>query len=489
MARNFGTSILVPGVYVTPDSSRAVEGALVGPTKALIIAQKTSDGTLAAETFTQVFSAADLQAKGGIGSQADEMGQYWFANNVANQVYVVLLDDEVASTAGTQTLTITGTATAAGTIYLYINGEQIQVGVSSGDTATVIGDAIVTAVGSATTDAAYPVTSSNTTGTVTFTAKNKGTVGNSIDIRLNLNPTEELPAGVTGVVATGVSGATDPDIDDAIAAVPDDKINWWVSPFTDASNLGKLTTELDRRWGTLVQLDGQAVVSVEGSSSAVVTIGDTYNNEYLNIMDAGLNSPMPPYLWAAAAAGQITFSADADPARPFTTLELVGVIGDTDTDKRNFNERNSILTSGVSTHVIGDDGTVRIERMVSTYKTNQSGATDTAWRNTNTATNISFQRESLINMVNIEFPRHKLADDGTVFGSGQPIVTPGVMKGAIVDLYEQWILLGLTEDLDTFKNSLVVERDATDRSRLNATLNPILVGQFYILDATLQFIL
>jgi len=487
--RNFGTSRLVPGTYVTPDSSRAIDGALVGPTETVLIGQKTSDGTITAEVFTQVFSAADIQEKAGIGSQLDEMGQYWYKNNVANKLWIVALDDAGAATAGTQTLTITGTATAAGTVYLYVNGVQIQVGVSSGDANTAVATAIETAIGTGTTDAAYPVTAGAAAGVVTLTAKNGGTVGNDIDVRLNLNSGEELPAGISIAIATGVTGATDPDIDDAIAAIPDDIINWWISPYTDASNLGKLETELERRWGTLVQLDGQAVIAYEGTASAVATFGDGENSQYIQCMDAGVNSPMPPYLWAAAVAGQMVYSADADPARPFRSLPLVGIIGDTLTDKRTDTERNSLLTSGVSTHLINTAGTVLIERMVTFYTENAVGAADTAWRNSNTASNVSFLRQSLINRINTRFPRHKLADDGTTFGAGQPIVTPSVIKGEIVDLYEDWIQLGLTEDLTTFKDSLDVERDATDRTRVNATVPPILVGQFYIFDVTLQFIL
>ena len=52
---------------------------------------------------------------------------------------------------------------------------------------------------------------------VTFAAKNKGPVGDSIDYRVNYDSNNEfLPAGVSVAITTGVSGATDPDINDAI---------------------------------------------------------------------------------------------------------------------------------------------------------------------------------------------------------------------------------------------------------------------------------
>jgi len=481
------SSTLVPGTYVTIDSSKAVTGALVGPTTAVVFGQKHSGGTATAETYNQIFSYADAQAKYGRGSMLAEMFKYWFAGNRLQQVYAVSLDD-AAGTARADTLTFSGAATEAGTIYLYINGEQIQIGVSSGDADTAVAAAVETAIGTGISDEDYPVIASAASAVVTLTAKNDGTVGNQIDLRLNLNPGEEVPAGLTGVIASSVAGATDPTLADALDAVPDDVIGVWVSPYTDTTSLTAIEAELDFRWQNTVQIDGQAIIAKQDTTANVVTFGGTVDTEHIACMDAGVNAPQGAYLWAAAFAAQVTAQADDDPAVPFRSMTLVNIIGDTDTDKRSFSDRNSILTAGISTHLVST-GKVSIERSVTTYKTNAVGSPDTAYQNLNTPFNLSFMRQSLKNRIETRFPQHKLADDGTVFGAGQPIVTPSVMKAELVDLYEDWIELGLAENLAAFKDSMIVERDGTNRSRLNSTINPILVGQFYQLDLTLQFIL
>jgi phage tail sheath gpL-like len=288
---------------------------------------------------------------------------------------------------------------------------------------------------------------------------------------------EVLPGGITLTsIAQSVAGATDPDINDAIAALPDEIFNLVVNPYTDATSLTALDAELARRWSNTVQLDGHAINAFGGTSSAVVTKGDGLNSEHLTFMDSGKATMVPAYLVSAEAGGRIALSASEDPARPFRTLSLTGMIGDDPTDRRTFSEKNSILNSGISTHVVQPDSTVSIDRLLTTYKTNAVGAVDTSYRNTNTMFNLSL------------YPRHKLADDGTAFGAGQPIATPSGIKGNVIALYQDWINLGLAEDIEAFADALVVERDTVNRSRINITMQPVLIGQLYQFDTTLQFI-
>ncbi|HBH47491.1 MAG TPA: hypothetical protein DDX98_02575, partial [Bacteroidales bacterium] len=110
-------------------------------------------------------------------------------------------------------IVVTGPATEAGTLYIYISGELVTVPVASADSATVIGDAIESAINS---DINLAVTASNAAGTVTVTCKAKGTYGNFITIESNLGFGEETPAGVSLALTDLTGGATDPDIDDAL---------------------------------------------------------------------------------------------------------------------------------------------------------------------------------------------------------------------------------------------------------------------------------
>jgi phage tail sheath gpL-like len=86
-----------------------------------------------------------------------------------------------------------------------------------------------------------------------------------------------------------------------------------------------------------------------------------------------------------------------------------------------------------------------------------------------------------------KFPRHKLADDGTKFGPGQAIVTPGIIKSELVSQYRQDEYNGLVENTNAFKAHLLVERDPNDPNRVNVLYPPDLVNQLRIFAVLAQF--
>ncbi|EEC2254061.1 phage tail protein, partial [Salmonella enterica] len=59
----------------------------------------------------------------------------------------------------------------------------------------------------------------------------------------------------------------------------------------------------------------------------------------------------------------------------------------------------------------------------------------------------------------------------------------------LIALGEDWVDKGLVENLDTFKKNLLVERNTSDRNRLDVLCTPDLVNQFRFFAAQLRFIL
>ena len=481
---NIADTILVPGVYITVDNSLA-NTATGGAFKTVIVGQKTASGTATAETLTRVFSKAGSAGLFGNGSILDEMFDGWFKTNNISEVYAIALDDADASAAGTQTLTVTVTTAETGTLSLYVNGKLIRVGVTAAQTDAQIATAVAAAI---TADVTLPITASAVSEVVTCTAKNKGTLGNLIDLRFNEATGQAFPTGVSVAIATGVTGATDPDIADAIAALPDEVFKVIVNPYTDSTSTGILKTELDRRWGATVQLDGHAIMSSGGTASTVATLGDTLNSEHFTFIDAGKNTMKPQYFWASDLAGRVSYSAAADSSRQFGTLPLSGITGDAASDRRTKSEMAAILSSGIGTHRVLPDGSVVISRLVTTYKTNAQGASDNSYLSTPTMFVLSDWRQAEITRMLSRFPRHKLGDDGQNFGAGQPIATPATIKGEYIALYEEFERDGKLENTQEYANNLIVERDATNRGRVNVTQRIQILGNLYQFDVTLQFI-
>ena len=81
----------------------------------------------------------------------------------------------------------------------------------------------------------------------------------------------------------------------------------------------------------------------------------------------------------------------------------------------------------------------------------------------------------------------KLADDGTRFGPGQAIVTPGIIKGELIAEYANDMWYGLVENITAFKANLIVERDPNDPNRVNVLYGPDLINQLRIFAVLAQF--
>src|SRR5690606_30192396 len=125
---------------------------------------------------------------------------------------------DAAGVAATGTITVTGTATADGTIPLYCGGVRVPVGVTSGDTAAEVATAIAAAINA---NADLPVTAAAVDAVVTVTFRHKGEVGNDYDLRDSYRDGEALPAGVSLAIVAMSGGTTNPDLDDLIAAMGD----------------------------------------------------------------------------------------------------------------------------------------------------------------------------------------------------------------------------------------------------------------------------
>lgn len=88
-----------------------------------------------------------------------------------------------------------------------------------------------------------------------------------------------------------------------------------------------------------------------------------------------------------------------------------------------------------------------------------------------------------------EIPRHKLASDGTRYSPGQAIVTPSVIRGELLALYRELEYAGIVENFDAYKADLIVERNGSDRNRVDVLAPPDIVNQFRIFAMKTMFVL
>ena len=222
-------TIRTVGSAIEFDSSRAVNGIYRVNNRVLLIGQRRATGAVQALVPTRIDMADAAIAAFGRGSMLARMAKFFKAADPISECWAIAVDDLVGGTAATSTITVTGPATAAGTLPLMIAGQSVNVAVASADTATTIATAIVAAVTQA---ADLPVTAASAAGVVTLTARHKGTCGNDIDVRANYYTGQQTPAGVALAFAAVTSGAGDPDYSTLTAILGDAEIgrSSWAPP-------------------------------------------------------------------------------------------------------------------------------------------------------------------------------------------------------------------------------------------------------------------
>lgn len=478
-------TLRVPFVYVEISNENAVQGAVIQPYKVLVIGQRLTAGTVAKHVPTRVTSAAQGKQYFGAGSMLAHMLEAGLKVNNFTETWAVGLDDDPAGVAATGSIAFTGPATAGGTLYLYIGGRRLTVGVNAADAATAIATAVAAAI-NANTD--LPVTAVASTSSVNLTARHKGQAGNMIDVRLNYNSGEQYPAGVAATVTAMDGGTSNPDIAASIAALGDVQYNVIAFPYTDAVSLTAIETELADRWGPMRQIEGVAFAADRSNHSGLGTLGDSRNSPHVSIMGAyGL--PNSPWEVAASVAGTVAYYGNIDPARQFKTLPLTGILPPAQADRFTMQERNLLLYDGISTFNVDAGGVVRLERVITTYKTNAAGADDPSYLDVMTPMLLGYLRYDFRNYILRKYPRHKLANDGTRYGQGQAIITPKVGKAEAIAKFREWEDMGLVENAEQFKRDLICERNATDPNRLDWMLSPDLVNNFMVGGVKISFLL
>jgi phage tail sheath gpL-like len=479
------SNIRVPFVAVEFDNTRATQGPTLLAYRVLLMGQKTSSGTSTADTLQRVTNADQVATFAGRGSQLHRMAKAYFANNTFTETWIGVLADAGAGVSAAGTITVTGPATESGTINLYIAGVYVPVAVASGDAQNAIAAAIKAAIDD---DTDLPITATVATNVVTWTAKNDGTEGNDFDFRLNYQDGEETPSGVSLAFASTATGATNPSLSGLIATMGDLWFQVIAHPYTDATSLTSIETELASRWGPMRQIDGVAITSAAGSTSTLGTLGDSRNSPHSVIVAQPGASPLtPPSQFAAAVAGVVAFRANSDPGRPLQTLEINGVLPPTEADSFTLQERNLALYDGIGTTKTAAGGVVQIERLVTTYQTNAAGSADTSYLDVTTMLTLLYLRFSFRAKILAEHPRSKLMSDGARVPPGQAVITPKIGKSLAVGWFREMEDLLLVENFEQFVTDLVVERDESDPNRLNFLLPPDLANQFIVGAANTQF--
>lgn len=465
-----------------------------GRSRQVLIGHKTTAGTAAAGLVN--IGGSDPVGLFGFGSMLADQALYARRHDPVGEIYALVVA-EPTGTAASGTVTFTGPATANGSIDVFIAGEKLQVAVTSGDTATMLGDALVAAIAKGYVKfnrrMGFPVTAANAAGTVTLTARHKGTVGNGITLATGLEG-GSIPAGVTVALsaATLASGAGDLDLVASLALLGNAAAEWITGPWNSTTQLNAtrdfLASSGSGRWAPTVQKHGHYTTAIQDTLSNLTSFGAGRNDAHATILGTrGLTHA--PWVIAAIANGIIARSKNLgaslgeaiEIARPLQTLVMEGLRAPAAVaDEWDQTDRNTLYANGIAAYSVGGDGQLRMDRTVTTWQTNAYGTPDTTFLDVETLAISAYVSRFFRQRIETLYPRHVLKDDNP--RNLQGVVTPAQARSALIHGYNELYAAGIVEKPELFARYVIVERSG-DSNRLNAYLPIDVANQLRVFAA------
>ena len=487
--------------------------------KILIVGQVTSGSVIPVAGFpVLVENIANGGVEDALFGEDSMLSTLIRANKVRNQqvqVDALAIDDDSAVQA-TGEMDVSGTASENGELIIVAGSEKnhkYSVAIVDTDTATVVGDVIAAVINA---DTNSPVTASNSTGTVTITAVNGGTYGNSIPLEI-----QGEVAGLTTTVTAMTGGVSDPTSASMFDAIGERRYQAIVWPYPNDTSF--VLDLLDPRFnvdGTI--LDGVAFTALNDTIGNLEALATPLNSQSLVIFGGNLEVETNyaggdiveiPMVKAAQFAGFRGLRLDVDghsiadlviansgpldsfggPAlaskpyfnTPFADLFVIKA-------GRGFDdtEIESLLDVGIS--VVGNNiaaNTIISGEVVTTYKTDVAGNEDVSFKFLNYVDTISQSREYFFNNYRKRFAQSRLTE-GDIF-TGRDIVNAQVIRSYSKRLYQDlsgidFVLLEAGEDaLIFFDTNLIITIDKVlGKATIQMTV-PI-VTQLREILATLQ---
>lgn len=381
---------MIPGSYTGYNYYAGPNGLPANIQKVLLIGDKSSAGSIAANKPTEVATEQEAIALAGSGSVLMQM--YKAAKKAWKYAQISFLCYEVAaSSAATWAFTLTGTATAAGQVGVDCNGVQIVTGVAKTDTAAAIATALAAEINN-TPDA--PFTAAADSGTVTLTAKCKGAYISTAAGGLNVSAICTT-SGVTAGSVSLTAGTGSVNLETALAAAFPERYHIIVSPVSDETNLGKLKVHLDAAAAPLEQRGQRAICAmVSNTASAAKTEALKHNYERIHI--AAVKNKINATAWEIAAGLGAIFASNSKPNVPMNGVVIPGLAIPAVDDKWSGEEQDLLLYGGVIP-LVEEDGQLCIVRAVTT-KSNNSGSRFTKLIDTGVIASLDYFRDSILAM-------------------------------------------------------------------------------------------
>lgn len=432
--------------------------------------------------------------------------------NKRTRLDIIPLDDAGAAVKATAVATVTGPATEAGSIFFTVGSAKnyrLEIAIADTDTATDIGDAIVTAF---TAEVDAPFTAANVTGVVTFTAENGGTLADEWDIKV-----EGTVTGVAVALTGWTGGATDPTLTavlDVIANIRYQTVLW-----PSVYDITVIEDELNIRFNTTnAIMDGIAFQVLRGTLATLKAAVATLNSQSLcavgnktvstathigsaipempDVMCAQIaairslrltpGAPLTQFLTTVARSDQ--FGGIHLASLPYFNTSLPNLPVGNAVDFFTTDELGELRDNGVA--LVGPNrvfnGTIMGE-FVTTYLTDIAGNPDISYKFINTVDTASVIREFYFENYKNNYPQTRLTEGDLI--AGYDMANEASIRAFSGQLYDELAndaltQLGFAAKKDYDDNLVIVVNIATGTVTIDQA--PLLVTQLRVILGTIQ---
>jgi phage tail sheath gpL-like len=471
IATSIPASVRRPGRFFEFNIASAARGLTPLTSRIAIIGMRTSSATLAVQTPAQVFSEEDADTLCGTGSEGALMCRWALKAareyGKAAEIWVCLEDEPGAGTADTQTLTVTGPATAGGNLVMRVAGRDVIVGVESGAAATAVAADLEAKLDEMVAE--LPVTAGVAAAVVTCTYAHKGINGDDVEI-------EQIsaPAGIAVAVAAGAAGAGVYDITACLDALVDKDYDVIAISNHAAADVADLATHMATTWNPATKRFRHSIIGERttlATAQALATAADDYKQMVITA-EGFRNTPGE----LAAYVGMI-IAAEDDPALPFNDLEMPSLYLPDAADVPTGTELESALAGGLLPLSANDQFTkAKIVRAVTTKVTHNS-VPFFALLDVTISKSMVYLARQLDIQYGLKFTRAKKTERSR-----------SAVKSVTFDTMKRVEELEIIQNVDDHAGELAVETDANVPTRLNVAVPTSVVPPLNQIAAVMNLI-
>lgn len=481
--------------------------------RVLIVGQMISGTAVAGDLVPDLDDATNaINALFGARSMVAEMAREFKKINKITDVDVIPLADNGSAVDATAVVAFSGTATAAGSIYVTFGSDKryrAKIDISIGDTATVVGGKVETAFALYTSS---PFTVANVTGTVTATASNGGTHANSWTVRV-----DGAVAGITSTLTGWASGATDPSLTGVLDVIGNTRYHTVIWP--NSYDVTVIEDVLNARFNASNDvLDGVAIQVIKGTLSSLKSATATLNSQSLLVIGdktvdettrkgtslrempdvtaaqvgairalrLTTNANLTQYLTTTSALDQ--FGGSALASLPYFNTALPSLPVPLPSDEFSFEDQDELNTNAVS--ILGANrafNTTIFGEMITTYLTDNAGNQDSSYKFLNTVDTASVVRETFFVNYKNRYAQTRLTNGDLL--PLRDMANVESIRAFSLEVYRSLASSALVQSgTDAEKDFLDNLSVSVDLSTGTATINmaPLLVTQLRAIIGTIQ---